>query len=120
MASSVSALLLQELEGNGDPSDSPTPSALFNEFGNCHLRVVAEHDLCFFDAMEGDFVDGAPVDRTIQVNEHSLDGAGPVKIAKEDPDFEKLRPNFMWLPVDIIKKTWECTAQFAMHCRREK
>jgi hypothetical protein len=32
---------------------------------------------------------------------------------KEDPDFEKLRPNFMWPPVDIIEKTWERTAQFA-------
>jgi hypothetical protein len=32
--------------------------------------------------------------------EHSLNSTGPVKIVKEDPDFEKLRPNFMWPPVD--------------------
>jgi hypothetical protein len=32
---------------------------------------------------------------------------------KEDPDFEKLHPNFTWLPVGIIQKTWECTTQFA-------
>jgi hypothetical protein len=39
---------LQELEGAGNPSDSPAPSALFDEFGNCRLRVVAEHDLHFY------------------------------------------------------------------------
>jgi hypothetical protein len=61
--------------------------------------------------MEDDFVEGAPVDRSIQVNEHSLDRTGPVKVDKEDPDFEKLRPNFMWLLVDIIEKAWECTTQ---------
>jgi hypothetical protein len=103
----------QELEGTGNPLDSLAPSALFSEFGDHRKRVVAEHGLHFFDAMEDDFVEGAPGGRSAQVSEHPLDRAGPAKVGKEDPDFEKLRPNFMWPPVDITKKAWEGTAQFA-------
>jgi hypothetical protein len=30
-----------------------------------------------------------------------------------EPDFRQLRPRFGWLPIDAIKKTFECTTQLA-------
>ena len=34
------------------------------------------------------------------------------------PDYEKLQPCFAFLPVDVIRKTMDCTTQLAKWCRR--
>ena len=33
----------------------------------------------------------------------------PITVEKKDPDYEKQRPLFAWLPTDIIKRTYELT-----------
>ena len=35
------------------------------------------------------------------------------QVKKKNPDFEVLRPLFGWLPVETVKRTWECTTQMA-------
>ena len=37
----------------------------------------------------------------------------PVQISTKEPDYERQRPLFAWLPVDTIKKTYELTTQYA-------
>ena len=36
-----------------------------------------------------------------------------VNVKEKAPDFEKLQPYFGWIPVDVIKKTYEVTTQYA-------
>ena len=38
---------------------------------------------------------------------------GPKKIAPSDQDYGALKPCFAWLPVEIIKKTFSETTQYA-------
>ena len=37
----------------------------------------------------------------------------PVTVETKQPDYEKQRPLFAWLPTDIIKKTYDLTTQYA-------
>ena len=34
-------------------------------------------------------------------------------IIHRQPNFEELRPKFAWLPADVVKRTFDCTTQFA-------
>eukprot|EP00957_Ditylum_brightwellii_P166715 12691138-Ditylum_brightwellii.AAC.1 len=36
------------------------------------------------------------------------------KIDKKKPDYEKMRPMLGWLPLEVVKHTFECTTQLAM------
>jgi hypothetical protein len=38
---------------------------------------------------------------------------GPRKILETPHEYDALRPRFAWLPTDIIKMTFEVTAQYA-------
>ena len=37
----------------------------------------------------------------------------PISVETKEPDYDKQRPLFAWLPADIIKKTYELTTQYA-------
>ena len=46
-------------------------------------------------------------------NEERKASKTPVQITTSDPDYEKQRPLFGWLPTEVIKKTYELTTQYA-------
>ena len=43
--------------------------------------------------------------------EHSK--SGEIFVEKKEPDYESLKPYFNWLPMNIIKKTFKLTTQYA-------
>jgi hypothetical protein len=48
----------------------------------------------------------------MEVHERDITAA-PRTVNRKPPDYTSLRPLFGWLPVDIIKKTFEVTTQYA-------
>ena len=52
------------------------------------------------------------MDLTVEDIVYKLDSkyrVNPHHVTTKDPEFENLRPNFAWVPVDIIKRTWDVT-----------
>ena len=50
----------------------------------------------------------------ISVNNEEIKASEkPIQVKTSDPDYEKQRPLFAWLPLDVIKKTYELTTQYA-------
>ena len=37
----------------------------------------------------------------------------PIYVTPEEPEYEKQRPLFAWLPIETIKRTYELTTQYA-------
>lgn len=73
----------------------------FDEFGNYRKREV---DLHFFDAEQPPTID--------DVIDHAV-FAGAHETKTKEPDYEALRPLFLWAPVETIKQTFKATTQFA-------
>ena len=108
---------LQNLE------DDPTHN-LFDEYGNYRYRRAALCDVhapsLFYDI--DDIIDSCAF------HAHGTSPGGPVvpsshdflsrlsfehHITRAPPDYGSLRPFFGWLPTDIIKRTFNCTTQYA-------
>jgi hypothetical protein len=51
--------------------------------------------------------------RAHYVCDHETVEATPKFVMTLEPDYGQLRPHLGWLPVDAIKKTFECTTQLA-------
>lgn len=45
--------------------------------------------------------------------DHTKASQAPISVDTKEPDYNKQRPLFAWLPTDIIKKTYELTTQYA-------
>jgi hypothetical protein len=48
-----------------------------------------------------------------QANAANVSSKDPVEVNKQKPKYDKLRPNFLWVSADRIKKTLAATTQFA-------
>ena len=73
----------------------------FDEFGNYRKREV---DLHFFDTEQTPTID-EEMDRAVLANEHT--------VTSKEPDYEALRPYFLFASADVIKRTFKATTQFA-------
>jgi hypothetical protein len=51
--------------------------------------------------------------RARYICDHETVEAAPKFVMTSEPDYGQLRPRLSWLPIDIIKKTFECTTQLA-------
>jgi hypothetical protein len=51
--------------------------------------------------------------RARYVYDHETVEATPKFVMTLEPDHGQLRPHLSWLPIDAIKKTFECTTQLA-------
>jgi hypothetical protein len=93
----------------GHDSTTVTPDyGSYTAITNISVSAASlEYDLDH-SASFSDFVDKL-VD-TVMVHKHSI-------VIKE-PHYEELRPNFAWAPTNIIKKTFECTTQWARMIER--
>ena len=125
----------QWFDAVSDLQDDPTTN-LFDEFGNYRKRVVVQ-DCEFFDALDElptleSEVDYCVMYHTLeslhqttdelhtseslyQVNEGNTwnPKASEKTVTSKEPDYNVLRPMFGFLPVDIIKKTFQKTTQYA-------
>ena len=84
-----------------DIQDNPM-SNLFDEFGDYRGRHVVTEVL----------IDESAMDMTIFPHQDIVLKAYEYKTKFKDPDYAALQPNFAWLPMDIIKHTFEKTTQF--------
>ena len=92
-----------------DPSTN-----LFDEFGNYRKRVVVQKaSVSFFDAEQEPPTDEEIMDDCVMHHANLLYSANPHSIMTKEPDYEALRPKFGWLPVDIVKRTFAATTQYA-------
>ena len=94
-----------------DLQSNPTTN-LFDEFGNYRKRVVVVEHATFFDAVDPPTVDDI-VDDCVMHSNVDLYEVHSREITKQEPDYEALRPFFGWLPVDIVKRTFAATTQYA-------
>ena len=50
----------------------------------------------------------------IQYEVHnSIRQSEPIQVRTNEPDYEKQRPLFAWLPTETIKKTYQLSTQYA-------
>ena len=94
------------------------PSAnLFDEYGNYRKRVIVQET--FFDAVDDmsgttsyleDVIDEC-VYKTYETR-HIVE-VSERKVKPKEPDYKVLAPRFGWLPVDLIKRTFAVTTQYA-------
>ena len=73
--------------------------------------------MCYFDAFEHDSYDDADnlMNNSFDNNVCSYNtifAVNNAEVHKKEPDYIKLQPYFSWLPVNIIKKTFQHTAQY--------
>ena len=95
---------LDNLPGINDCGD-----LIFDDQG--YYRDVTVKTAIFYDSYQctseycdlEDIVDN--IERKYRVNPH--------EVSQNDPDFEALRPNFAWAPVDVIKRTFDVTTRWA-------
>ena len=97
-----------------DPPDGVHNEA-FDEVGDCHHRTALDAELHYFDAEEPmDFkalIDHVMMSTTDGANATHDVNAHEVKV--QDRDWESIGPCLAWAPIDVIKKTFDITTQFA-------
>jgi hypothetical protein len=89
-------------------------------FDALHMKSSSDTDE-FHDALE-QFVDNPDsvinllvyrAHRAHYVCNHETVEAAPKFVMTLEPDYRQLCPHISWLPIDAIKKTFECTTQLA-------
>ena len=80
-------------------------SKLFNEYGE-YINITENHELCFFDAetYEEDTLDDV-IDSFISCNN--------VSTKRKEPEYSLLQPLFNWIPINLIKKNFQLSTQYA-------
>jgi hypothetical protein len=118
----------------------PLPDPMYDEYGEFRGRVLInqhEWQVHYFDALDtkmgpdndDEFHDALEqfaddpdsvidlviyrADRARYVCDHETVEAAPKFVMTLEPDYGQLCPRLGWLPVDAIKKTFECTTQLA-------
>ena len=87
---------------------------LFDEFGTYRKRVVVQESDIFEDAYENSTEhDDIAINNIIEECILSTYNTQNHEVARQTPDYEALRPLFGWLPIDIIKRTFAATTQYA-------
>ena len=82
--------------------DDPLTS-LFDEFGNYRKQVLVNESTIFHPSLEDHLI---PTEEILyQCHER--------EVIPKEPNYEKPRPYFGWLPINIIKRTFENTTQLA-------
>jgi len=99
-----------------DPKAFPNPRAYGNpEFdAQGYYRSQQVFQLSILDSVLDIEKSNLTVDDLIDKLDVTY-AAYPQHVVPTEPDFEALRPNFAWLPTDIIKKTFETTTRWARH-----
>jgi hypothetical protein len=81
----------------------------FNDQG--YYRNVSVNNTEFMDAIQ-DISEICDLDSIVENIERKIRVANH-NVSSNDPDFEVLRPNFAWAPVDVIKRTFDVTTRWA-------
>ncbi len=121
---------LQDLLPTG-VSDSPHNRTFDREGTYRHDRysLRAHETDCFFDTSASNLDDTVErlVDNHSRLARHDHGCAAifevhetdtqprsqPIEVVHKPPDYEAVRPLFGWFPADIIKRTFQCTTQYA-------
>ena len=87
---------------------------LFDEFGDYRKRVIVQEAATFHDAHETPpLVDDIIEDCIYSAYVANAHEVAPREVIPREPNYEALRPMFGWLSVDVIKRTFAATTQFA-------
>ena len=90
-----------------DCADAPTPydDLSFNAVGEYNHRVNST----YVDPAD-EYHDAVPEYRELYAFAH--------QVTPKEPDYEALRPMFAWAPIDVIKRTFAATTQYARNVYR--
>jgi hypothetical protein len=117
----------------------PLPNPMYDEYGEFRGRVLInqrEWQVHYFDALDTkpssgndefhnaleQFADDPDsvinlvvyrANRARYICDHDTVEAAPKFVMTSEPDYGQLCPRLGWLPIDTIKKTFECTTQLA-------
>ena len=103
----------QWFDAVSDLQDDPSTN-LFDEFGNYCKRVTVQESDQFFDTEQEFRSETELVDECILLHNYLLlYEVNECTVVNKEPDYSSMLPYFGWLPVDVIKKTFEQTTQYA-------
>src|SRR5688500_13679094 len=92
----------QWFDAVSDILDNPT-TRLLDEFGDYRATTIVNSLTFDKKSLEDEIITTDTILYQVQAQE----------IKSREPDYEALRPYFGWLPLDVVKKTYKCTTQFA-------